>query len=79
MIKLMAKPTEGIVELHEGTGFWAFRVEEDGQLIHWHPGFRTREYAESVGDAWIRHELGGLSLKEAEWEAKRKADDDADE
>jgi hypothetical protein len=68
-----------IVEFHEEIGFWAFRVEEDGQLIHWRPGFRTPEFAEEVGDAWIRHHLGGITVEEAEREAKqRKADDDAE-
>lgn len=67
-----------IVEFLDGTGFWAFRVEEDGQLIHWRPGFRTPEFAEEVGDAYIRHDLGGMPLEEAKHEAKqRKADDDA--
>jgi len=65
-----------IVEFHEGTRFWAFRVEEDGQLIHWRPGFRTREHAESVGDAWIRQHLGGITLEEAEREAQQRKDDD---
>lgn len=68
-----------ITEFSENIGFWTFTVEEDGQVIHWRPGFRTREHAESVGDAWIRHHLGGITLDEAEREAKQhKADDDAE-
>jgi hypothetical protein len=59
-----------IVEFHEGTGFWAFRVEEDGQLIHWRPGFRTREFAEEVGDAYVRHSLGGIPLDEVDDDAQ---------
>ncbi|MDX2141249.1 MAG: hypothetical protein SF123_24405 [Chloroflexota bacterium] len=54
-----------IVEFHEGTGFWAFRVEEDGRLIHWRPGFRTREFAEEIGDGYVCHYLGGVPIDEA--------------
>lgn len=64
-----------ITEFSEAIGFWMFTVEEDGEVIHWRPGFRTREDAERVGDAWIRHHLGGITLDEAE---QHKADDDAE-
>jgi hypothetical protein len=55
-----------ITEFSETIGFWTFTVEEDGKVIHWRPGFRTREHAESVGDAWIRHYLGGIPLDTAD-------------
>lgn len=64
-----------IVEFHEGTGFWAFRVEEDGKLIHWRPGFRTPEFAKEVGGAYIQDYLGGIPLDEAN---QGKANDDAE-
>lgn len=57
MIKLIA-------EFNEEIGFWVFRVEEDGVILHWRPGFRTREDAEKIGDAWIRDNLGGIPLDE---------------
>jgi len=53
-----------IVEFNESIGFWQFIVKEDGEIIHFRPGFRTREHAEQVGDGWIRDNLGGIPLEE---------------
>jgi len=57
-----------IVEFNETIGFWQFVVKEEGEIIHFRPGFRTREQAEQVGDGWIRDNLGGIPLEEDEEE-----------
>ena len=47
-----------VVDLDEDSGFYYFAVKEGRQVLHFRPGFRTREEAEHTGDQWIRDNLG---------------------
>lgn len=47
-----------VVDFDEGIGFYYFVVKEGEETLHFRPGFRTREEARSVGDSWIRDNLG---------------------
>jgi hypothetical protein len=53
-----------IVDFDEELGFWYFVVREGEETLHFRPGFRTKEEASLIGDAWIRRELGGMPSDE---------------
>jgi len=46
------------VDYDEELGLWYFVVRAGEDILHFRPGFRTREDAYQTGDAWIRTELG---------------------
>lgn len=47
-----------VVDYDEEIGFYYFIVKEGETTLSFRPGFRTREEAARVGDAWIREHLG---------------------
>ena len=47
-----------VVDLDEDSGFYYFAVKEAGRVLHFRPGFRSRQEAEHTGDQWIRDNLG---------------------
>jgi hypothetical protein len=53
-----------IVDFDEEIGFWYFVVREGDETLHFRPGFRTKEEASFIGDAWICRELGGMPSDE---------------
>jgi hypothetical protein len=46
-----------IIDVDHDTDLWYFFVQEGQETIHFRPGFRTKEEAQSVGDSWIRENL----------------------
>ena len=58
-----------IVDYDEEIGFWYFSVRESvregEETLHFRHGFRTKEEASTVGDDWIRRELGATPEDEA--------------
>jgi hypothetical protein len=55
-----------IVDYDAQLGLWYFVVKEGEEVIHFRPGFRTREDAQETGDIWIRTELGAHPSDEQE-------------
>jgi len=55
-----------MVDYDEELGLWYFVVKEGEEVLHFRPGFRTREEAQEIGDAWIRTELGAHPSDEPE-------------
>ena len=47
-----------IVDYDEALGLWYFVIKAGEDVLHFRPGFRTREDAHETGDTWIRTELG---------------------
>jgi hypothetical protein len=54
-----------IVDFDEEGGFWYFVVEQDGETIHFRPGFREKAEAARVGNLWIRDNLGASPENES--------------
>jgi len=54
-----------MVDYVAALGLWYFVVKEGEDVIHFRPGFRTREDAQGTGDTWIRTELGAQSSDES--------------
>jgi len=55
-----------LVDYDESLGLWYFVVKAGEDILHFRPGFRTREDAYQTGDAWIRTELGANPFEEIE-------------
>jgi len=55
-----------LVDYDEALGLWYFIVKAGEEVLHFRPGFRTREDAQQTGDGWIRTELGAQPSDEPE-------------
>ena len=55
-----------LVDYDESLGLWYFVVKAGEDILHFRPGFRTREDAHQTGDAWIRTELSANPFEEIE-------------
>ena len=53
-----------LVDYDESLGLWYFVVKAGEDILHFRPGFRTREDAHQTGDAWIRTELSANPFDE---------------
>ncbi len=55
-----------LVDYDEALGLWYFIVKAGEEVLHFRPGFRTREDAHQTGNGWIRTELGAHPFQEIE-------------
>lgn len=55
-----------IADYDEEIGLYYFVVKAGDEIVHFRPGFRTREEAERVGDLWIQQQSGATPRQDIE-------------